>query len=1348
MYNGQSLQGLAQQEVTRILSQPARIVHLSILRAKSNPGLEDYNSIFSFSPSGDAIGADTVIPEPLPGLSAAADVEDTTKQTLDTANSDDIFSMLDVEDLGGDVSPGQLNLNQNQLFAQRHVKLAYASNEGRNKDMQGEDHMGSTSPSHVGDTSDSPQPTEAALVPHQKQPHEGMPGGRSTPGPEVISISHPPLPSSSPPAPAISEGSNRTTPGEVSKGSHLPAVRPSVIKLSPVSRADLPVTNIDDVLDSDSSSSDMDGMSNEGSYDLTSAKEMVSLHYQPDDTTPSNSVVGLKFDQRDLRLEIPLSSSTASTDQKSLHVAEVHASSDLPQRGSYDDDNKSFLRLLSPGSGKSSARSSLTAITPLEYSQASSRTGSMDTNALVTQALVNAFEELEKKIDTDDDLQTPTEERRKEVTKKPTMLKPPATPYARQPSPNLSERVRQLESKLPLRKMKSDGTIVRVFPPQVTSQPPQTKSTAFAPAVTSQPPSQIKSTVFTPPVTSQPPSQTKSIVFTPTVTSQLPSQTKPTKSRLSPRPRKARSHSPQSQQSQESPSAKSQLPSSSEDRRSRSPLRKFAKNLQRTLSPSNPPETKPPTTAQQLPKSQPLTQLQPPLSHTSPSRSPGFTELPKMTGSSHLPVRKAGPPPHPPPPAGYKLKPVAKGNTTSKTPTQKTSDEELHTEPKAVDHMAPRPLEKTSPKVNPSSVQDILPPPNGFSYGSPKLRTSPEHQGSQVITADDSIQQDSTEAIGGYSHQSALPGYGVPLVNTGQDLHLDVTNVKDPVGKTGLKTSTTEEKPSKKQSIFPEKSFLHGTEEMAKSTTLIQPSELHNNSENETEESISTVSLSDTIEMHPIGSTLPREFYDAPSVTEKRLMHTDLAPASLPDVPTESSRMAAAHSSDEVDLGIPAPVVPPPPPLPTKIDEFSSADYRKDLLPEPVLPRVPDIDWKEDDDDYSITTVLPPPPLPDEAPPPIPSVPPPGFEDDDLDDWLSTSHNIPDSLANVLSQEQQHGMTDYQVVSLASSVVSNQSERTEDSGYSTLRREVPQADVDSTKEKPSLSHKFSSLMSNIPPPVIPSPVPSPVPQSPHHSPSPSSSKQSITSSTESFSLSFTTAAQSSHSSAQLTTFSPIPPPTFARSRSPPALPAAAPPPLPAPTNIPTVTPSRSNPATMHSLRNTTSALPVLTSSKPSPTAPITRASAASEAHRLLKPAHTPLKPSLILSTPRPFSTGATKASPVSPPVLPAPRSTMAKLGDPLPKPSAFKPPPGMTPSKQIPPVSSGMAQPSSGTNTKLPSRQRSENEPFQVEVLKGLMGVGIKVQAENNGHVIVSHIQPGGPVSRNGNIRSVTKPIR
>ena len=49
--------------------------------------------------------------------------------------------------------------------------------------------------------------------------------------------------------------------------------------------------------------------------------------------------------------------------------------------------------------------------------------------------------------------------------------------------------------------------------------------------------------------------------------------------------------------------------------------------------------------------------------------------------------------------------------------------------------------------------------------------------------------------------------------------------------------------------------------------------------------------------------------------------------------------------------------------------------------------------------------------------------------------------------------------------------------------------------------------------------------------------------------------------------------------------------------------------------------------------------------------------------------------------------------------------------------------------------------KRSETEPFQIEVLKGLLGLGIKVTVSAEGHTQVTEVEKTGPVGRNGNIR-------
>lgn len=57
-----------------------------------------------------------------------------------------------------------------------------------------------------------------------------------------------------------------------------------------------------------------------------------------------------------------------------------------------------------------------------------------------------------------------------------------------------------------------------------------------------------------------------------------------------------------------------------------------------------------------------------------------------------------------------------------------------------------------------------------------------------------------------------------------------------------------------------------------------------------------------------------------------------------------------------------------------------------------------------------------------------------------------------------------------------------------------------------------------------------------------------------------------------------------------------------------------------------------------------------------------------------------------------------------------------------------------------GTSTSTKST-RSEEEPFLVSVLKGILGVGMKVSTTSEGFVKVDEIQSSGPIAKDGNIR-------
>ncbi|KAL5004224.1 hypothetical protein ScPMuIL_017680 [Solemya velum] len=49
---------------------------------------------------------------------------------------------------------------------------------------------------------------------------------------------------------------------------------------------------------------------------------------------------------------------------------------------------------------------------------------------------------------------------------------------------------------------------------------------------------------------------------------------------------------------------------------------------------------------------------------------------------------------------------------------------------------------------------------------------------------------------------------------------------------------------------------------------------------------------------------------------------------------------------------------------------------------------------------------------------------------------------------------------------------------------------------------------------------------------------------------------------------------------------------------------------------------------------------------------------------------------------------------------------------------------------------------RSETAPFQVRILRSILGLGIEVTATESGHVKVTEVKPNGPVAKDGNIRA------
>jgi hypothetical protein len=51
------------------------------------------------------------------------------------------------------------------------------------------------------------------------------------------------------------------------------------------------------------------------------------------------------------------------------------------------------------------------------------------------------------------------------------------------------------------------------------------------------------------------------------------------------------------------------------------------------------------------------------------------------------------------------------------------------------------------------------------------------------------------------------------------------------------------------------------------------------------------------------------------------------------------------------------------------------------------------------------------------------------------------------------------------------------------------------------------------------------------------------------------------------------------------------------------------------------------------------------------------------------------------------------------------------------------------------------SNVRSEEESFLVSVMKGILGIGMKVEVKPEGYVQVTEVQSSGPVGKDGNIR-------
>jgi hypothetical protein len=50
-------------------------------------------------------------------------------------------------------------------------------------------------------------------------------------------------------------------------------------------------------------------------------------------------------------------------------------------------------------------------------------------------------------------------------------------------------------------------------------------------------------------------------------------------------------------------------------------------------------------------------------------------------------------------------------------------------------------------------------------------------------------------------------------------------------------------------------------------------------------------------------------------------------------------------------------------------------------------------------------------------------------------------------------------------------------------------------------------------------------------------------------------------------------------------------------------------------------------------------------------------------------------------------------------------------------------------------------KTRTDDAPFLVEVLKGIVGLGIKVKVNPEGHVEITEIQKNSPVDKNGNVK-------
>ena len=69
------------------------------------------------------------------------------------------------------------------------------------------------------------------------------------------------------------------------------------------------------------------------------------------------------------------------------------------------------------------------------------------------------------------------------------------------------------------------------------------------------------------------------------------------------------------------------------------------------------------------------------------------------------------------------------------------------------------------------------------------------------------------------------------------------------------------------------------------------------------------------------------------------------------------------------------------------------------------------------------------------------------------------------------------------------------------------------------------------------------------------------------------------------------------------------------------------------------------------------------------------------------------------------------------------------------------PFSGGMFSGSRSPRTNLPHSRQADGTPFQIDVLKGILGLGLKVKVTPEGHVKVTDIQKGGPIEKDGQVR-------